>query len=294
MNQKLSRLAAIVIVSLTGCAQMRQVELRKEIEQIHNLRRLLESNPFDKASLTQLTGYLTHENRTIRTQATSVAGNLGVHHCQALGDALVPLLIEKLEDEDPYVRRYAVKGLGQYGAKAEPAVGGLVRVLMEYKAEDSSWLAADALGNLGPAARSAVPALIKSLDEKGPEGSIHEFTMQKSASMALYKLSPLGSDAMPELRRRLSGLAGEARLYAALAILKGQPTDTQGTDALASVLIADRRSAGVALREIDQLPAALFDLRVLLPALQQASKSTDSYIRDLSSKQFARLTARTQ
>ena len=58
-------------------------------------------------------------------QAASVLGNLGTNHSDLLGDKIVPLLIPRLNDEDGFVRRYAVLALGNYGRKAVPAVPGL-------------------------------------------------------------------------------------------------------------------------------------------------------------------------
>lgn len=287
MTRKLPRLAAAFVISLAGCAQVRHVD---HIEHIHNLGHLLESNPSDKASLTELARYLTDPNPALRAQATSVAGNLGAKRSGILSNVLVPLLTEKLEDNEHLVRRYAVKGLGEYGRVAEAAVQPLIEVLRDYKTEDSSWLAADVLGDLGPVASLAVPELIKSLEEKGPEGSIHEFTMQKSAGRALSKISPLDLGATTQLRSRLRVLAGEASLYVAFAILKSQPKDPEGTRAVAAVITSQTDAASVALREIGRMPDALFDVKVLLPALERASKSNDSYIRDLSSKQFSRFT----
>ena len=182
------------------------------------------------------------------------------------------------------MRRYAVKGLGEYGPKAAPAVHGLVEVLTQFTEEDSSWLAAQVLGNLGSVAMSAVPELIRSLDQKGPEGSIHEFTMQKSAGMALYRLSPLGRDETAELRGRVGRLTGEACLYAALAILKSQPRDSKGTRSLAGVLTAEASAAGVALREIDGISVTFFDLNVLLPVLEKCSQSPNRYVKELASR----------
>lgn len=265
--------------------------VREEIEHIHRLGNRLDGNPSDQKILMQLVEYLNNPNGSLRSQAVSIIGNLGTKHSDILGDAVVPLLIARLRDNDAFVRRYAVKGLGQYGWKAEPAVDALQEVLTQYKEEDSSWLAADVLGNLGPAAISAVPELIRSLDEKGSEGSLHEFTMQKSAGIALYKLCPLGLHSTTELRRRLGLLTGEACLYVALTILKSQPMDPQGTKALAGVLTAEANAAGVALREISGISATLFDLKVLLPALEKCSQSPNPYVKDLASKQLARFKA---
>jgi len=296
LRDELLAALSVIIKTLTYAVMLPLIAslacgVRNEIERIHRLGNILDANPSDKEILMQLVEYLNNPNPSLRTQAVSAMGNLGAKHSDILGDAVVPLLIARLRDNDAFVRRYAVKGLGQYGRKAEPAVDPLQEVLTQYKEEDSSWLAADVLGNLGPAAISAVPELIKSLDEKGPEGSIHEFAMQKSAGMALYRLSPLGRDGTTELRGRVRRLSGEACLYVALAILKSQPRDPQGTKALAGVLTAEDKAAGVALREIDGIPVTLFDLNVLLPALDQCSRSTDEYVRRLSSKQFARFKA---
>jgi HEAT repeats len=107
--------------------------VRNEIERVHKLGNILDANPSDKEMLMQLVEYLSNPNGSLRSQAASVIGNLGAKHSEILGDAVVPLLIARLSDDDAFVRRYAVKALGQYGRKAEPAVNGLVGVLKQYK-----------------------------------------------------------------------------------------------------------------------------------------------------------------
>lgn len=278
---------AILHLLFVACTWMGCGTVRKEIEHIHSLGNILEANPSDKQTLMQLAEYLNNPDGTLRTQAASIIGNLGAKHSEVLGDVVVPLLIARLKDDDAFVRRYAVQALGDYGKKAVPAVHELVEVLRNYKGADSGWFAADVLGDLGTAATPAVLELIRSLDYKGT-GS-YEFVMQESASIALFKLSPLGSEHVTELLKRVNTLSGSSQSYVALAILKSQPQNIAATEALGRVLTGQKFDpAAVALQEIEKLPVSLFSLRILLTALEQCSKSANAEVRELSSKQLAR------
>ena len=76
-----------------------------------------------------------------------------------VGTEAVPALIAALTDAYVDVRRLAADALGNIGPAAAEAVPALIAALTEADV-DVRRLAADALGNIGPAAAEAVPALI--------------------------------------------------------------------------------------------------------------------------------------
>lgn len=278
--------AALVLV--VACAGMGCRTGRQEILYIHSLGDRLEADPSDKQSLARLEGYLNHPDPIFRTQAVSAIGNVGRKHSEALGDTVVPLLIARLKDHDAAVRRYAVLALGRYGQKAERAVAGLVQVLSNYMGTDAAMFAADVLGDLGSAAFPAVPELIRSLDQRG-NTEFYRFAMAEAAAHALLKLSPLGSEPVTEMLKRLDSLFGESLSFVALAILKSQPRNLSASEALARVLTGQAFPPITAtLREIGKLPSTLFDQNVLVPALVKCSQSPNRDVRELGTEQLTR------
>jgi HEAT repeat protein len=87
-------------------------------------------------------------------------------------------LIEALKDQSKKVRRTTAFSLGMVDAEGK-SVPDLIRVLQEDA--EAGYAAARALGAMGPRAKSAVPALVKALENK----SIH-----REAAEALQKIDP--------------------------------------------------------------------------------------------------------
>jgi HEAT repeat protein len=98
------------------------------------------------------------------------------------GKEAVPVLIELVREEEPWVRILAIRSLGRIGPEAREAVPALIEVLGDSRIFDSfdeprwdweggslsDWAclpvyqeAAAALGAIGPDAKAAVPDLIK-------------------------------------------------------------------------------------------------------------------------------------
>jgi HEAT repeat protein len=72
--------------------------------------------------------------------------------------------IEALKDEDWRIRANAARGLGEMGLDAKHAVPELIEALND---DDVSLIAVWALGEIGPAARSAAPAIIHWMERPG-------------------------------------------------------------------------------------------------------------------------------
>jgi HEAT repeat protein len=129
--------------------------------------------------------------------------------------AAVPALSRALDDKDVVLCAEAAHALGKIGRSAQPAIPALRRVVKSKKydywvrvaaakallnidphptdlvasllevlrdqTDENRWFAADVLGELGPDARSAVPALKEALDSDS-------YTLRESAAKALQKL----------------------------------------------------------------------------------------------------------
>jgi HEAT repeat protein len=94
---------------------------------------------------------------------------------------VIPALIEALKDRDGDVRRWAMELLGEFGPEAREAVPALIQLLKS--PVDQEW-AMGILGRIGPDARDAVPALTEVL-LKHPNAGV-----RKIASDALGKITP--------------------------------------------------------------------------------------------------------
>ena len=119
----------------------------------------------------------------------------------------VPVLIEKLQDEDPQVRGEAAVALGWIGPTAKEAVPALVKALQDENPQVRKD-AAVALGWIGPTATEAVPGLIAALQD---EMAAVRFTaarvlgdMGTASQGAVLDLRKLLEDEDPDVRRQAS------------------------------------------------------------------------------------------
>ena len=76
-------------------------------------------------------------------------------------DFLVPSLAKALDDDNRVVNREAALALLHCGKLAISAVPNLASRLAQ--CDDTAWLSAEALGNMGPEARPALPQLLEAL-----------------------------------------------------------------------------------------------------------------------------------
>jgi len=89
-------------------------------------------------------------------------------HC---GKPAVPALVGVAETSDnPFKRLYALCALGHIGSQAAEAVPALIRMLNQRGEDQDPEAVANALGGIGPGAKAAVPALEKALAD--PDESV--------------------------------------------------------------------------------------------------------------------------
>jgi HEAT repeat protein len=176
-----------------------------------------------RAALPAVLTALKDEGVPVRVSAAEALGNLSPEAKQVL-----PALIEALKDSDLMVLASVVQTLAKMGAPAQPAVPGLLAILKdnEKKATYESVLdalitigtpgdaqmavpvliellghsqagvrghAADTLGWMRSDARAAVPALIRTLNQK------EEFSVRTIVRDALVKIGPPDKEAVPAL-----------------------------------------------------------------------------------------------
>jgi HEAT repeat protein len=113
--------------------------------------------------------------------------------------------VEQLKDSEP---RRAAKAMTALTKIGEPAVDPLIEVLKD-KDEEARPLAAQVLGDIGPAAKKAIPALIEALKDDDADPSV-----RNSAASALAEMGPAAKPAVPALLAALkdddAGVRGSA------------------------------------------------------------------------------------
>lgn len=109
-------------------------------------------------------------------------------------DTSLAELIEYLDAEDPYVRQASYVSLGRLGSKAESTVPLIAAKLDQNDGIDARW-AAGCLYYIGSSAKCAVPALISALDGDRPAD------VRYLATKALGEIGPEAVEALPALER---------------------------------------------------------------------------------------------
>jgi HEAT repeat protein len=134
------------------------------------------------AAIPRLIELLEAEDAAQRVVAADI---LGVYEGAAV--SALPALVLRLKDDDVRVSLTAAWACGEIVADAEVVPEGLVESLASVLADENEDLrvsAAEALGNVGEAARSVVPALVR-LAEEDPE-----LLVRMHAVIALTRLAP--------------------------------------------------------------------------------------------------------
>lgn len=258
----------------TGC-------FHRKIDKLEDATERLALEPADEGALGILKQSLQDNDPYVRTMAVVAMGSLGNFQATALGPKLVPLLVEKVKDDDGSVRREAVLALGHYKSFAHIAATNLTEVLSKFPGHDVAWFAADLLGELGTNGAVAIPFLIEAIARDDLAHDAREM-LRNHAAEALYKLSLYASNLSMKVGPLLKTLDSDARLYAGLAVLKSDPTDSSASEAVADVL-----RAGASVNVIVSLRELLtFEGISMAPSLKSAirecSQHTNANIRRLA------------
>jgi HEAT repeat protein len=117
------------------------------------------------------------------------------------GAQAVPLLMRALKDHEGSVRKAATLALGNLGAAAKPAVPLLFELLGDAEDRDAARGALRQIDTVGP---EAVPTLIKALESD-------DRSRRFFAVFFLGKLGPAAKDALPALKRLQQDDSGRFR-----------------------------------------------------------------------------------
>jgi HEAT repeat protein len=139
----------------------------------------MELTQADRSGGEMLLAFLGSPNPGLRTIAV-----MGLNHMAPSYPESIPGLAEASLDVNLNIRYWALSALRKYGDKAGSAVPNIIRALETYQGQgpelegpvryyaDARARAAEALGGIGPAAKDALPALEKALQD--PSGMVRE------------------------------------------------------------------------------------------------------------------------
>jgi hypothetical protein len=136
------------------------------------------------------------------------------------GADAVPRLIELLRHEDPTVRWQAARTLGKVREPAVPSVPELVRLT----GSDSESLvrehAAEAIGDIGPAAAAGIPALVQALKDPVPR-------VRRDAVRALGQMGPTAKGVLADVRLATQDPDADVKAAASRAVSLIDPTASE-------------------------------------------------------------------
>ena len=139
----------------------------------------------------------------------------------------VPVLIALIDARNETTRRGAISALGRMGPASISAVPRLVECLQSHQDADTREKAAEALGQIGPAAAgSAVPALSKAAgNDQWPK-------VRRASLSALGEMGPAAREAIPVLRAALRDPDNWISLDARNALFRVDPSSREKVAAI--------------------------------------------------------------
>ena len=265
--------------------------------QLHVVTTLGEMGPDSAAAVPQLIQLLSHDDEAIRRVAAKSLGFIG-----PAAKSAVPKLIAALHDKAGSVTLHAAEALGRMGPDAAPElIAGL-------KDEKLRHWAAIILGDIGPAAKMAVPDLIKALQDPrpdirreavialahiGPEAQpavpallklLNSSEMLDPRGGAAYALGKIGAkEAIPDLHKTLQNKDDQnLRIASAWALVMLEPDNKQIlTDAVPQLLLAAKHPWVLARREaMTALGKIGSGAKAAVPTLTEALSDTDAGVRN--------------
>jgi HEAT repeat protein len=128
------------------------------------------------------------------------------------GQDAVAFLARQMESKDTIIQVKAVRALRQMGTSFTASDIGLAALCaaLNHPDDELCEIAEGALGDLGPQAKAAVPALIKSVSGRTDINGV----------WALGRIGPDAKAALPVLESKLRQETGRERVYAAGAVLE--------------------------------------------------------------------------
>jgi HEAT repeat protein len=142
---------------------------------------------------------------------------------------VVPALMNCLSDPHSDMRALSVQALGAFGADAQPAVPALIEIYEKNTAD--SLEAATSLGDIGPAAKSAIPALLRGLANTNAE-------LRRLSILSLGRIHTEPKLVVPALMNSLSDTGMNIPFESMIALGKFGPDARSALPSLTNLLSA--------------------------------------------------------
>jgi HEAT repeat protein len=183
-----------------------------------------------------------------------------------------------IKDPEPRVQVQAARALWRQTGETNEAVPVLVAQLRDYEVH---WQAALALGDMGPAAAAAIPALLEALEQE----AVHR--PARTPASAAVALARMGPAAVPGLTIRLHHEKAWVRLGAATALAGHGPEARPALDGLLAMLAdPDPEARMVAAAALAAMGSSARDA---LPRLAAMAETSDEYLRASAQNAMTRI-----
>jgi HEAT repeat protein len=180
----------------------KMLSAKRPMIRIAALRALGDIGPASAAAVGDMSAALADKDENIRRESALALGKIGPE-----AKSGIPALIAALSDKSELVKGQAVWAMSRIGANAVPP---LIALLEDDKLQDTAVVC---LGNIGAAARPAVPSLVKLLSQ-----SEMPTDLGREILLTLSRIGPAAAESVPALLKILSDEQSELRPYAAWAI----------------------------------------------------------------------------
>ncbi len=279
----------LATVSLWALARVHpdDKELRREAtEQL--IARLKEKDPFVRVAAARALAALPpapEVTAPIWEKALQDADAETVHHAldalASLGAPAVPRLIDGLKHKK--MRANIASILGRIGPAAAPATNALA-ALVNDKDSHVAQEAAFALAAIGPAAKDAVPELIKAL-ESGKDNDSNAIEI----ACCLGKIGPAAATAESVLVKQLQGSDADLALMSAWSLAQISPASAGIAGNAVPVLV---KALSLSAPQSKQLAAGALGsfgplAKDAVPALEKTAVDEDASVREVATKALA-------
>lgn len=214
-----------------------------------------------------ISGYLGDEYFGIRKAALETLSKFNASDLRESG--AITKMVKCTRDENPVVAEEAIRSLGALKAGANETVPSLIELLTG--PDEIKELAKQAIIDIGPAAKSTLPALIALTDEKNAQ------VIRIAAIDAMAAMGNNANNSVPVLIPLLQDKNNTVRTASANALTKvGKPSNETVTDL---VKLLKHKDANVKIRAIVELSDMGKAASAALVPLGQLSKDADKDVR---------------
>jgi HEAT repeat protein len=209
--------------------------IEANIQRLREAQDKLSKNPKDQEALSVFLSLLKDPNGINRSNAAAVLGEVGEDNGAAISAAAVPELINMVQNGDDYDQYAALKALRGFGPHATEAIP-ILRANLAAPDIQKTWVVAEALGRMKGSAYEAVPDLVKVIKANQSQCLNEAQNICRFAAQALGNIGPAAKDALPELISLLDHQNPYVRIYAAAALIRIQPKNQEALQSMSSLL----------------------------------------------------------